>query len=137
VNSDQFYISRTGHFFISNINLNLLSFRIYKKKIKKEMAYRIILRRDTEANWNTNNPVLSSGELGYSTDTFTLKIGDGQSAWTSLDPIAVGPSYSVVSTDYPGSTGATGVEGQLATDGTNLYVCIATNSWRRTALSSF
>ena len=41
-------------------------------------------RRDTAANWTSNNPTLLNGELGYETDTGYLKIGDGSTAWTSL-----------------------------------------------------
>ena len=41
-------------------------------------------RRDTAANWTTNNPTLLGGEIGYETDTGYLKIGDGSTAWTSL-----------------------------------------------------
>jgi hypothetical protein len=61
------------------------------------MAYRILLRRDSSENWNTGNPVLLSGEPGYSTDTGELKIGDGVTAWVSL------PTYNGI-----GPTGATG-----------------------------
>lgn len=46
---------------------------------------RIILRRDTAANWSSANPVLSAGEKGYETDTGKLKIGDGTTAWNSLE----------------------------------------------------
>lgn len=49
------------------------------------MSYKkIILRRDTAANWSSLNPTLSLGELGYETDTNKLKIGNGSSAWNSL-----------------------------------------------------
>lgn len=41
-------------------------------------------RRDTAANWTTQNPTLKAGEIGYETDTGYLKIGDGSTAWTSL-----------------------------------------------------
>lgn len=41
-------------------------------------------RRDTAANWTTNNPVLFSGEIGHETDTGKSKIGDGVTAWTAL-----------------------------------------------------
>ena len=41
-------------------------------------------RRDTAANWTTNNPTLKDGEIGYEKDTGYLKIGDGSTAWTSL-----------------------------------------------------
>lgn len=42
------------------------------------------LRRDTAANWTSNNPTLEQGEPGYETDTGKLKLGDGSTAWTSL-----------------------------------------------------
>lgn len=44
----------------------------------------IRLRRDTAANWTTANPVLSSGQPGYETDTGRIKMGDGATAWTAL-----------------------------------------------------
>lgn len=48
------------------------------------MATKIQLRRDTEANWTSNNPILASGEIGISTDKSNFKIGDGTSAWKIL-----------------------------------------------------
>jgi len=62
------------------------------------MAYRILLRRDSSINWETQNPVLLSGEPGYETDTGKLKIGDGASQWLSLN-------Y------YMGATGSSGITG--------------------------
>ena len=37
-------------------------------------------RRDTAANWASNNPVLLAGEMGIETDTKQIKIGEGKSA---------------------------------------------------------
>lgn len=49
------------------------------------MAYRkILLRRDTASNWTSANPTLSSGEIGYETNTGKFKIGNGSTAWSSL-----------------------------------------------------
>ena len=45
----------------------------------------IQLRRDTSSNWATENPVLAAGELGYETDTRKGKVGDGTTAWNSLN----------------------------------------------------
>lgn len=45
---------------------------------------RIRLRRDTAANWTTNNPTLALAEPGYETDTGKIKLGDGATAWTAL-----------------------------------------------------
>ena len=46
-------------------------------------------RRDTASNWTSNNPTLLDGELGYETDTKKFKIGDGSTAWQSLDYLPI------------------------------------------------
>jgi len=48
------------------------------------MAERIQLRRDTAADWTSNNPILAEGEYGYETDTGKHKIGNGVGTWTAL-----------------------------------------------------
>ena len=48
------------------------------------MAVRIQLRRDTAANWTSNNPVLRQGEIGIETDTYQMKVGNGTSTWTQI-----------------------------------------------------
>ncbi len=52
------------------------------------MALRIQLRRDTAANWVTNNPILLPGEIGIETDTLKFKIGNG-SRWNSTTSYAL------------------------------------------------
>jgi hypothetical protein len=60
------------------------------------MATRIKLRRDTNANWTTNNPILSEAEIGIVTDAASssvkLKIGDGLTRWNSLSYFAPTPA---------------------------------------------
>jgi len=41
-------------------------------------------RRDTAANWTTENPTLLAGEIGIESGTNKIKLGDGSTAWTSL-----------------------------------------------------
>lgn len=156
------------------------------------MAYRIQFRRDTSANWTTNNPILLQGEFGYESDTGYAKIGDGSSSWVILPYFGgtgpTGPTGSIgtigptgptgssgitgptgstgqgvptggtggqflvkaSSTDYdaiwtsslvsdipPGSSASPGVTGQLALDASYLYVCVGTNTWLRTLLTSW
>ena len=48
------------------------------------MTSRLQQRRDTAANWTSNNPTLAAGEIGYETDTARFKIGNGTTAWISL-----------------------------------------------------
>jgi hypothetical protein len=55
----------------------------------------IVVRKDTAANWTSNNPTLASGELGFETDSKRWKIGDGSTAYNSLTP-----HTSVVVADY-------------------------------------
>lgn len=43
-------------------------------------------RRATEAVWNTSDYVLAQGELGVTTDTGIIKVGDGVNGWSALDP---------------------------------------------------
>lgn len=47
-------------------------------------ATKIQLRRDTAANFTSANPILSSGEQAFETDTGKIKYGDGTTAWASL-----------------------------------------------------
>jgi hypothetical protein len=42
------------------------------------------VRRGTASQWCSANPVLSSGETGFETDTRKFKVGDGSTAWNSL-----------------------------------------------------
>jgi len=41
-------------------------------------------RRDTAADWTSQNPTLLNGELGYETDTGKWKVGTGSAVWTAL-----------------------------------------------------
>jgi hypothetical protein len=58
------------------------------------MAVRIQIRRDTSANWTSNNPVLYPGEIGFETDTKKFKIGPAvtsptvATAWNSISGYA-------------------------------------------------
>jgi hypothetical protein len=46
---------------------------------------RLQIRKDTTANWTAANPVLASGEFGFDTTTKQFKVGDGATAWTTLN----------------------------------------------------
>lgn len=50
---------------------------------------RLVMKHDTEQNWNTYNPVLMAGEIGCAIDSdngiVTVKIGDGVHGWRDLE----------------------------------------------------
>jgi len=85
------------------------------------MAVIIQLRRDTAANWTSNNPTLAAGELAIETDTDFYKIGTGSTAWNSLGysslPSGTAPLASPALTGTPTApTAAVGTNTtQLAT----------------------
>jgi len=68
------------------------------------MTNPIQIKRDTAANWTTNNPVLLIGTWALETDTKRYKIGDGSTAWTSLAYTDPTVALAVIN----GSTLATG-----------------------------
>jgi|13_taG_2_1085334.scaffolds.fasta_scaffold07777_2 hypothetical protein len=49
-----------------------------------EIKVRMQQRRDTAAGWASANPTLLNGELGFETDTYKYKLGNGSTAWNSL-----------------------------------------------------
>lgn len=49
------------------------------------MSILIKLRRDTYQNWYNVNPTLASGEPSYDTTNNKIKVGDGTTAWRSLN----------------------------------------------------
>jgi len=67
------------------------------------MAITIQHKRDTAANWTSNNPTLAAGEFGFETDTGKLKLGDGSTAWSSLGYFEPGAAAAAPYT-FQGST---------------------------------
>ena len=75
------------------------------------MTSRLQNRRDTAANWTTNNPTLAAGEIGYDTDTAKFKIGTGSANWSTLGYSSAGTVSSITA-----GTGLTG--GTITSTGT-------------------
>ena len=48
------------------------------------MATIFKIRRDTAANWSSENPTLAAGEMGLDQTNNFIKMGDGSTAWNSL-----------------------------------------------------
>ena len=82
------------------------------------MSTQIQIRRDTTANWESVNPTLADGEIGYDIAANRFKVGNGTDAWVDTE-------YSGGSSTHVGDTApADPVEGQmwLNTDDGYLYV---------------
>ena len=64
------------------------------------MATRIQVRRGTNTQWNTTDPILNEGEFGYSTTDSQFKIGDGTTIWSLLDYVPSETSLGSSLGDY-------------------------------------
>ena len=67
------------------------------------MPVQIQLRRGTTAQWSTANPTLASGEVGVDTSLTKFKVGNGSTAWNSLQyaTLTYQGTYAGGTTYYP------------------------------------
>jgi archaellum component FlaC len=64
------------------------------------MATRMQQRRGTAAQWNSADPILEAGEIGFESDTNKFKLGDGVNQWSDLDYFI---NEAAISTDIEGA----------------------------------
>jgi hypothetical protein len=64
-------------------------------------------RRGTKQQWESTNPVLAVGEIGFSFNENVIKLGDGITAWNSLPSVNGNSAYQVAK-----ANGYTGTESQ-------------------------
>jgi hypothetical protein len=64
------------------------------------VAVRIQMRRGSTSDWNTADPILNEGEVGYNTTLGQIKIGDGSSVWSALDYMATDAQLNSSLADY-------------------------------------
>lgn len=100
-----------------------------------QLNVKLITRNDTSTQWESVNPTLLKGELGYDSNSKMLKIGDGATAWNDLDFIR---SDIVSEGEGAPSSGVTDKElGSIYVDttGSRAYILIAksasSSTWKR------
>ena len=74
------------------------------------METRIQIRRDSAANWTSNNPVLALGELGFDTTNNLIRVGNGIDRWLDLDVLGAGPASGVSYDNSTSGLSATNVQ---------------------------
>ena len=96
------------------------------------------IRRDSTLNWSTYDPVLQEGEIGLDTTLNKIKIGNGNSHWTTL------PFATILATDLAAAISehnqdTTNVHGiaDTAALATKTYVDDAVTSLANTSDSSY
>jgi hypothetical protein len=80
------------------------------------MSVLIKLRRGLASEWISQNVILASGEPGYELDTGRLKIGNGSTAWNSLQYASVIPT---------GLLAGSGISINLGTNGSNATISVS------------
>ena len=75
------------------------------------MSVRIQMRRGTTSEWNSADPILNEGEIGYNSTLSSFKIGDGTSLWSALD------YYQAAADITPNEIGAIASTEKNAADG--------------------
>lgn len=91
-------------------------------------------------------PSLVAGEPGFALDTHRLFVGDGTTNYAFWPKVALDSVYAPINTvelkitalnTAPASATATGTVGEIRVTATAIYVCVATNTWVKTALASW
>ena len=85
-------------------------------------------------------PQLSVGEFGFATDTNQLFIGNDTGSIVGPSPNntqILTQSGPIVSSAAPATASSAGIPGQIAYASGYIYVCTATNTWQRAALSTW
>ena len=81
------------------------------------------IRRDTAANWASNNPVLKEGEIGLeiaSGATTGLKLGDGSAAWSALPFFLRKTGWAFVKNGASTQTLVASTDTQVSIDGASV-----------------
>lgn len=95
------------------------------------MALTIKIKRATRAQLNTAAAAseLIQGEPYLITDEDRIAVGLSTTTYETF-------SKEVFWVTAPATKTSTGIAGQTAKDGNYLYVCTATNTWKRTAMAT-
>lgn len=70
------------------------------------------------------------GVAAASAGAVYVATGSGSGAWTV-------PTLATIDSGVPASAGASGTLGQIAYDTGYIYICTATNTWKRVAIATW
>ncbi len=107
------------------------------------MAVRIQMRRGTSSEWNSADPILNEGEIGYNTTLGQLKVGDGSTIWSELTYLATESELNTSLEGYVEITEKGAVNGVAELDANKnvltresvIFEGATTNSYQTTLIS--
>lgn len=99
--------------------------------------YSVFIGADTTSGGTdqTNEIVIGYGVAGNGTNTVT--IGDAAISHNYFNGVIVGDGLRIKSPTVPASASATGTAGDIAWDADYIYICTATDTWKRVAISTW
>lgn len=97
------------------------------------MATRIQVRRGTTSEWNTANPTLEEGEIGYNSTLSQIKVGDGTSVWADLDYFVSDTSLGTSLGTYVQDSDKSAINGVAELDGSKNILAPASIIFEGTA----
>lgn len=86
------------------------------------MSVRIQMRRGTTSEWNSADPILNEGEIGYNSTLASFKIGDGSTIWSELDYYQAAADITPVEIGAIASTEKNAIDGVAILDGSKNVV---------------
>lgn len=102
------------------------------------------------SGWTVSGPrdgylFVNNGNLTIGTDTLArnVRIHVGGTTAANIvatfdqNRVALSANLTLADTGAPIASNSAGTVGQVAFDSGNIYICVATNTWRRAALSTF
>ena len=94
------------------------------------------------ANWKAIEVVTGATILGDTTDTTgagtgALQVSGGAYVAKSVVIDAASNALRISNSQTPASASAIGTTGTIAWDGSYIYVCTATNTWKRAAIATW
>lgn len=97
------------------------------------IVVRTFFERLDASGGNTHIQFNDSGDIGAS-DGFTFDKTTNNATVANTLSVA---NFRFTASNPPGSAGATGVAGTVAWDSNYIYICVATNTWKRVAISTW
>lgn len=87
--------------------------------------------------YSVNAPGIFLGSGSATVDTNLYR--DAANSWKTDDKMtaALGFNMGTAGVGVPASAGATGVKGDIAFDSSYIYICTATNTWKRVAIATW
>jgi hypothetical protein len=97
------------------------------------MATRIQMRRGSTSDWNTADPTLNEGEIGYNTTLGQIKVGDGSSSWSELEYLVTTGGLDTSLGAYIEDSQKSGIDGVAELDGSKNILAPASIIFEGTA----